>query len=63
MNELSPEPAMKVMVRYFRSKYTSWDELFEEAATFATAIGPDRLINISHSEDDNDGIVVVWYWD
>jgi hypothetical protein len=39
-----------------------WEELFREAADFATTIGPDRVISISHSEDENDGVVTVWYW-
>ena len=63
MNKSNPEPAMKVEVQYFQSRYKSWDDLFEEAAAFATQIGKDRLITISHSEDQNEGIVAVWYWD
>ena len=42
---------------------SSWDTLFDEASNFATSIGKERLISISHSEDNNDGVVVVWYWD
>jgi hypothetical protein len=40
----------------------TWDTLFEEASDFATGIGRERLISISHSEDHSDGVVVVWYW-
>ena len=40
----------------------TWETLFEEASNFATGIGRERLISISHSEDNNDGVVVVWYW-
>jgi hypothetical protein len=39
----------------------SWDSLFAKAAEFATRIGPDRVINISHSEDMSVGVVAVWY--
>jgi hypothetical protein len=46
----------------FRGVLTSWEALFEEASEFATEIGPDRLISISHSEDKSDGVVTVWYW-
>jgi hypothetical protein len=41
---------------------TSWVELCQQAASFASELGPERLITISHSEDRNEGIVVVWYW-
>jgi hypothetical protein len=30
-----------------------------EAATFAENIGPERLIGISHSEDQSKGVVTV----
>ena len=39
----------------------SWDSLFAQAAEFASQIGPDRVINISHSEDMSSGVVAVWY--
>lgn len=43
--------------------FATWDELFARAAEFATELGPGRLISISHSEDKDDGVVTVWYWD
>lgn len=46
----------------FRGVMASWPDLFEKASAFATSIGPDRLISISHSEDQQDGVVAVWYW-
>jgi hypothetical protein len=48
--------------RTFRGTFATWDQLFDEAADFATEIGPERLINISHSADRGDGVVAVWYW-
>ncbi|HYP29419.1 MAG TPA: hypothetical protein VE262_22100 [Blastocatellia bacterium] len=51
-----------VRVEIFRGAYASWEELFAEAARFATEIGRENLINISHSEDGSEGVVVVWYW-
>ena len=39
-------------------------ELMREAALFASDIGKERLINISHSGSTFLGYVVtVWYWD
>jgi hypothetical protein len=51
-------------VRYtmFRGTWESWDQLFTEAAKFASTLRPEELISISHSEDGNDGVVGVWYW-
>jgi hypothetical protein len=52
------------VVRYevFRGTFATWEKLFTEAAEFATRLGPERLISISHSEDQQDGVVAVWYW-
>ena len=46
----------------FRSSFKSWNDLFSEAAEFATTLGRERLISISHSEDQGKGVVAVWYW-
>lgn len=55
-------PRLEMRYRYFRGVLASWDTLCTQAAEFATEIGPDRLFSISHSEDQNDGVVIVWYW-
>jgi hypothetical protein len=52
---------MPVRCKIFRSALSSWETLFEEAAAFASQLPPERLISISHSEDDNEGVVAVWY--
>src|SRR4029453_16325708 len=51
-----PMPSRPV-VRFevFRGTFASWPDLFEQAAEFATRVGRDRLITISHSEDKDDG--------
>ena len=51
-------------VRYemFRGTLASWPQLLDQAAAFASTLGRERLITISHSEDKDDGVVVVWYW-
>lgn len=53
---------LRVVFRTFRGTLTTFEELFSQAAEFATGVGKDRLINISHSEDSNHGVVTVWYW-
>ncbi len=52
----------EVEFRMFRGTIKPWEELFREAAQFASTLRPEELIGISHSEDGNDGVVAVWYW-
>ena len=54
---------MRVVFRKFSSRTISWDAIFQDACDFATALPEGRLISISHSEDGNDGVVVVWYYE
>jgi hypothetical protein len=54
---------MQVQFKFFQSSFSSWNEMFQEAADFASQLPKDRLINISHSADGNVGVVTVWYWD
>lgn len=53
---------MRVVYKYFRGTLKTWDDLFDEAAKFATEIGEERLITISHSCDSSNGIITIWYW-
>lgn len=53
---------MRVYFEVFRSGLISWQELFQQAADFASQVGAARLISIGHSEDQNSGVVTVWYW-
>jgi hypothetical protein len=52
----------RVTFKIFRSSFITWEELFGQAAEFANEIGPERVISISHSSDDGNGVVTVWYW-
>ena len=53
---------MTAKYKHFRGTLISWEDLFKQAAEFATAIGKEKLISISHSADHSEGIVTVWYW-
>jgi len=53
---------MQVKFKMYRGTLTTWDELFKEAARYATDLGEIRVINISHSCAGTDGVVTVWYW-
>jgi hypothetical protein len=56
------EKKLIVNYKHFRGTFITWPELFDQAADFATTIGMERLISISHSEDKDDGVIAVWYW-
>jgi hypothetical protein len=62
--ESAAEAAQKWRMAFhkFRGTFATWDELFSQAAHFATEIGPERVLSISHSADQSDGVVTVWYW-
>ena len=50
----------RLAYRVFRRAFSTWDLLFDQTARFATEIGPERFVSISHSSDN--GVVTVWYW-
>lgn len=54
---------MQVKFELFKSSFKSWDELCAQAAAFASEKGRERLINLSLSEDHNEGVIIVWYWE
>ena len=54
---------MRVRHQLFKSAFKSWEDLLAEAAEFASTLTRERLINISVSEDSNEGVVIVWYWE
>ncbi len=53
---------MKVKFESFRGLFASWETLFTQASEFASKIGKERVINISHSDNHSKGVVTVWYW-
>ena len=57
----SEPPKWRLAHRIFRGTFATWEELFDEAQDFANEIGTDRVVNLSHSADRGDGVVVVWY--
>lgn len=54
-------PTGQLAYRIFASSWSSWSELFSQAASFASSLGPERVVDISHSSDQNEGTVAVWY--
>ena len=62
---------MRAHFRHFESTSQSWGSMFQDAADFASEIGRERLIGISHSHGGGNetwgvggsGVVTVWYWE
>jgi len=52
----------RLAYRVFRGTWASWEDLFRDAAEFANELGPEAVVSISHSKDQDDGVVAVWYW-
>ncbi len=46
----------------FKAQLKSWDTVFQEAAEFASSLGQEQVVSISHSCDHAEAIVTVWYW-
>ena len=53
---------MQVCFQMFHSTTQPWETMFSQAAQFATSVGLERLIGISHSHEGTIGVVTVWYW-
>ena len=60
---------MRAAFKQFVSTTQSWETMFKNAAEFMTAIGPERVIGVSHSHGGGTeiygtggmGVVTVWY--
>lgn len=46
----------------FRGAWETWDQFLGEAASFATGIGPECLISITHSGAEDEGVASVLYF-
>ncbi|MFN4258229.1 MAG: hypothetical protein ACK4RK_02970 [Gemmataceae bacterium] len=53
---------MRVLFRSFDSKMASREKLFKAASEFASKLGQENLINITHSEDRDNIVITIWYW-
>ena len=53
---------MSVQTKIFKATFDSWETMCQEAGQFATSVGRERLISISHSADNSQGVIIVWYW-
>jgi hypothetical protein len=53
----------QVQVRIFSSNARAMGDICAEAAEFASGLGKERLINISHTKEGTAIWVAVWFWE
>ena len=60
----TPEPhiPLEMKFEFVRGTMIGWKELFTQAIEKAADIHPDQVVSFSHSDSNNDGVAVVWYW-
>lgn len=54
---------MKAKYREFRGRLFFVEDAYRQACDFASTLGRDRVISISHSGNRVYRWVVVWYWE
>jgi hypothetical protein len=55
--------AIQACYKLFKSYSDPWEKMAEQVAEFLTTLGPGRVIGVSHSHENNLGVIAVWYWD
>lgn len=55
--------SIQAKCRLFKSFTDSWETMSGEVAEFLTALGPGKVIGVSHSHHNNLGVIAVWYWE
>jgi hypothetical protein len=51
-----------VKLEVFRGSRQAWNETLDEATQFVHKIESEKLIGITHSIDQTEGVVAVWHW-
>lgn len=49
--------------RILRSAFDSWDAMASQVAEALTILGPERVIGVSHSQEGQTAVIIVWFWD
>jgi len=57
--------AMSVRAKFkiIKSSYDTWEGMARQVAEALTALGPERVIGVSHSQETHTGVIIVWYWE
>jgi len=54
---------MRVRFKTFQSQFGLRERVLQKVAEFAQQVGRERLISISHSEERDNAIITLWYWE
>ena len=55
--------AIQARFKVFKSSFDSWDTMCEKVTRFLTILGPGKVIGVSHSQESQHGVIIVWYWE
>jgi hypothetical protein len=55
--------AIKARFKLFKSHRDSWEKMSQQVADFLTTLGPGKVIGVSHSQESQLGVIIVWYWE
>ena len=55
--------AIQARHKIFKSHTEPWEKMSQKVTDFLTTLGPGRVIGVSHSQESQLGVIIVWYWD
>jgi len=55
--------AIRASYKVFKSSFDSWEKMAHQVTEFLTTLGPGKVIGVSHSQENQHGVMIVWYWD
>ena len=55
--------AIQARFKVFKSSFDSWEIMSEKVTRFLTMLGPGKVIGVSHSQESQHGVIIVWYWE
>ena len=53
---------MYILCKHFKATFKAWQNLFQDAADLASAIGREHVVFISRSPHAAEGVVIIWNW-
>ena len=54
---------MQVRFKTFQSQFGLRERVLQKVAEYAQQVGRERLISISHTEERDNAVITIWYWE
>jgi hypothetical protein len=55
--------AIRASHKVFKSSFDSWEKMASQVTAFLATLGPGKVIGVSHSQESQHGVMIVWYWE